>query len=92
MAQSNIPGKLSVAAMRLQQGIAFKRTIIPPMLTCGVLLPAFGVWILLSDEDMPLSGQKGFAGVLLGMGLVVLVAAVFTMLQVRNMMQQQNRR
>ena len=92
MAQSNIPGKLSGAAMRLQQGIAFKRTIIPPMLTCGVLLPGFGVWILLSGEDMPLSGQKGFAGVLIGTGAVVLAAAIFTMLQVRHMMQQQKKR
>ena len=89
MAQSNIPGKLSGAAMRLQQGIAFKRTIIPPMLTCGVLMLAFGLWILLSGEDMPLSGQKGLEGVLLGTGGVVLGAGVFTMLQVRNMMRQQ---
>ena len=89
MAQNNIPGKLSGAAMRLQQGIAFKRTIIPPMLTCGVLMPAFGLWILLSGDDMPLSGQKGFAGVLLAMGVVVLGAGVFTMLQVRDMMRQQ---
>ena len=88
MAQSNIPGKLGGVALRLQQGIAFKRTIIPPMLTCGVLMLAFGIWILLSGEDMPLSGQTGLAGVLLAMGVVVLAAGGFTMLQVRNMLRQ----
>ena len=92
MAQSNIPGKISGVAMRLQQGIAFKRTIIPPMLTCGVLMLAFGLWILLSGEDMPLSGENGLAGVLLGTGGVVLAAGVFTMLQVRNMLRQQIQR
>ena len=92
MAQSNIPGKLSGAAMRLQQGIAFKRTIIPPMLTCGVLLPGFGLWILTSGDDSPLAGQTSFAGMLLGVGLIVLAAGVFTMLQVRNMLRRQNPR
>jgi hypothetical protein len=91
MAQSNLPGKLSGAALRLQQGIQFKRTIIPPMLTCGVLLAAFGIWILCGGQDMPLSGQTGLAAALLGLGLLVLAAGVFTMLQVRNMRKRRER-
>lgn len=92
MAQSNIPGKLSGAALRMQQNINFKRTIIPPMLTCGCLLPVFGLWILVGGEEMPLSGQNLFALTLLVMGLIVLAGGIFTMMQVRHMLIEQNRR
>lgn len=76
--------KLSGAAlMKMQQNVNFKRTIIPPMLTVGVLLPIFGLVVLLSGEDFPLYGHTFLAVTLLVMGLMVLAAAVVTMLQVR---------
>jgi hypothetical protein len=81
---TNPKARLSGAALlRAQQSVKFKQTIIPPMLTLGLLLPGFGLWILLGDEDMPLAGATGIAVTLIIFGLLVLTAAVLTMLQVR---------
>jgi len=81
--------KLSGAALlKMQQGVRFKQTIIPPMLTVGVLLPIFGLWIVLGGEEMPLSGQTFLAVALIVLGLMVLGAAVLTMLQVRFLLSQ----
>jgi hypothetical protein len=91
MAAKPHPKLTGAALMRMQQSIEFKRTIIPPMLTIGVLLPVFGLWILLGDEDMPLYGETAMAVLLLILGLMVLGAAVVPMLQVRYLLQRHQR-
>ena len=64
--------------------VGFKQTLIPILLSQGVLLPLIATYLLVLGEESPLAGHAWIPLSLLGIGLVLLLFAVITMLQVRN--------
>jgi hypothetical protein len=66
--------------------LAFKQTMIPILLTMGVLLSGIAVWVFSLGEESPVAGATWIPAAVLGIGAVMLVFAVVTMLQVRGQM------
>jgi hypothetical protein len=64
--------------------VHFKQTIIPIMLTLGVLLPALGGYCLWMGDESPLPEGKSVPVTIVGLGVVMLAFAVLTMLQVKH--------
>jgi hypothetical protein len=65
------------------QKVSFKQTMIPPLLTMGVLLPGLAVWHYALGEESPIAGSKLVPYTLIIAGVIMLIFAVITMLQVR---------
>ena len=68
--------------------VEFKQTIIPVLLTQGVLLPAMAAYLFALGEESPLVGHAWIPLTLLGIGLLMLLFAGLTMLQVRHQLAQ----
>lgn len=68
--------------------VGFKQTLIPILLSQGVLLPLIATYLLALGEESPLAGDAWIPLSLLVIGLVMLLFAVITMLQVRNQLAQ----
>jgi hypothetical protein len=66
------------------QTVEFRRTIIPILLTCGVLMIAFGLLKPLLGQDSPLADLPGWLPIVLfAAGALLLGLAVLNMLSVR---------
>jgi len=64
-----------------------RRTLIPILLTCGVLMPAVGALKWVRGPESPFSAWPVWAPIALGAcGVVLLLLAVANMMQVRQMM------
>ena len=78
-------GRGSYRRSALYQTIEFRRTIIPILLTCGVLTIAFGMLKYALGEDSPLSELPSWLPVVLFItGALLLALAVTNMLSVRH--------
>jgi hypothetical protein len=75
------------------QTLEFKRTIIPILLTLGVVCPALALVGLLAPPTSPLSVLRSgwFAGPFVLIGVLNLALAVVTMLQVKHELEQRQR-
>jgi hypothetical protein len=74
-----------VAERRLRN----RRTLIPILLTCGVLMPAVGALKWLRGAESPFSAWPVWAPLaLIGFGIVLLSLSIANMMQVRQLMQQ----
>jgi hypothetical protein len=75
------------------QTLAFKRTIIPILLTLGVLCPVLGLLGFLVPSTSPLSVLRGgwFSVPFVLIGLMNLAFAIVTMLQVKHELERQQR-
>jgi hypothetical protein len=69
--------------------VAFKQTLIPVLLTQGVLLPGIGAYLLSLGEESPLVGHAWIPLSLLVIGAVLLLFAALTMLQVKAQLAQE---
>ena len=70
-----------------------RRTLIPILLTCGVLMPAVGALKWVRGPESPFSAWPVWAPIALGAcGIVLLLLAVANMMQVRQMMRGAKRR
>ena len=66
-----------------------RRTLIPILLTCGVLMPAVGSLKWLRGPESPFATWPTWAPlVLVGCGVLLLLLAVANMVQVREMMRR----
>ena len=66
-----------------------RRTLIPILLTCGVVMPAIGALKWLRGAESPFSVWPIWAPLaLIGFGIVLLSLAIVNMMQVRQLMQQ----
>jgi hypothetical protein len=75
-----------------ERRIRNRRTLIPILLTCGVLMPAVGALKWLRGPESPFSVWPIWAPLaLIGFGIVLLLLAVANMMQVRRMMQSSRR-
>jgi hypothetical protein len=73
----------------LYRTLAFRRTIIPILLTLGVSLPALAGWWCLLDRDAPLKQTGAVVPItLLVVGVVLLLLAILNMLYVRHELQR----
>jgi hypothetical protein len=78
-------GRGSHRRSALYQTIEFRRTIIPVLLTCGVLTIAFGMLKYALGEDSPLSELPGWLPIVLFItGALLLTLAVTNMLSVHH--------
>lgn len=57
--------------------------MIPSLLVLGILLPALAGWHFALGEESPVAGNNWVVYVALGIGVVMLLFGVLTMLQVR---------
>ena len=74
----------------MTQSASFKQTLIPILLTCGVMLPLFGALHFVMDEDSVFGAlPPWFCIMLLIIGLVLLGFAVLNMIVVKNQLAQQ---
>ena len=81
--------KQSTRDLVLERRIHNRRTLIPILLTCGVLMPAVGSLKWLRGADSPFAAWPTWAPVVLSLcGLLLLVLAVANMTQVRQMMRR----
>ena len=81
--------KRSTRDLVLERRIHNRRTLIPILLTCGVLMPAVGSLKWLRGADSPFATWPTWAPVVLSLcGLVLLVLAFANMTQVRHMMRR----
>jgi hypothetical protein len=62
----------------------FKQTLIPILLTMGVLLSGIAAWTFSMGEESPLATDLWIPGVVLGIGVLMLLFAALTMLQVKS--------
>jgi hypothetical protein len=68
----------------LSRTLGFKQTLIPILLTLGVLLAGSASWSFAIGEESPISGELLTESSLLIVGLLLLAFGVFTMFQVRS--------
>ena len=68
----------------LSRTVAFKQTLIPVLLTMGVLLSAIATWSFMLGEESPLASSAWITISLFVIGVVMLLFAVLTMFQVRH--------
>ena len=72
------------APNRMAAGVAFKQTLIPILLTTGVLLIVFGSLKFILGAESAYAALPGWTlGVMFGFGSLMLAFGAFTMLQVR---------
>ncbi|HEX3356717.1 MAG TPA: hypothetical protein VHS31_07005 [Tepidisphaeraceae bacterium] len=73
--------------------LSFRQTIIPILLTLGVAFPACAIWWLMQDEDSPLkSVGLGIPITMAFVGLVLLALGIFSMIQVKTQLAQDDKR
>jgi hypothetical protein len=72
----------------LSRTVGFKQTLIPILLTLGVLLPGIAVWSFALGEESVIAGIPWVAFMLMGIGLVMLALAALTMVQVKHQLDQ----
>ncbi len=68
----------------LSRTVGFKQTLIPILLTMGVMLAGIAAWSFALGEESPVAAEGWITVAVLGIGAVMLVLAVITMLQVRS--------
>jgi hypothetical protein len=68
----------------LSRTLGFKQTLIPILLTMGVLMIGIGAWSFYLGEESPVAGDLVIQLSLLGIGVVMLGFCVLTMFQVRS--------
>ena len=79
--------KHSTRDLLAERRIHHRRTLIPILLTCGVLMPAVGSLKWARGPDSPFSSWPIWAPVVLSLcGVVMLALAVVNMMQVRRLM------
>ena len=66
------------------RSVGFKQTLIPILLTMGVMMSGIAVWSFALGEESPVAAAPGITIGIASMGVVMLVFAVVTMLQVRH--------
>jgi hypothetical protein len=64
--------------------VGFKQTLIPILLTQGVLLPGIGAYLFSLGDESPLVGHIWIPLSLLVIGFILLLFAALTMLQVKD--------
>lgn len=80
-------GELSKRGSALVARTAFKRTLIPPTLTLGMLLVATGVFALCLSQDFVLGNLPRWVDVsAIAVGLLLLAAAAVNIFQVRSLL------
>ena len=62
----------------------FKQSLIPILLTLGILLPALAFWSFALGEESPISAAPGIAIALIATGVIMLIFALITMFQVKH--------
>jgi hypothetical protein len=75
----------------LSRTVGFKQTLIPILLTLGVLLPAIAGWSFSMGEESPVAGANWIPFSLIGIGAAMLLFAGLTMFQVRSQLAHQAR-
>src|SRR5688572_5109177 len=84
--------KKPVATEALDRAIRTRRTLIPVLLTLGVMLPIVGSLKWLSAPESPFSAwPRQAVWLLIVVGKLLLITAVVNMLQVKVMMEQRRR-
>jgi hypothetical protein len=68
----------------LSRTIGFKQTLIPILLTMGVLMIGIAAWSFMLGEESPVAGDVVIQLSLLAIGVVMLGFGVLTMFQVRS--------
>jgi hypothetical protein len=68
--------------------VGFKQTLIPILLTLGLLLPGLAFWSFALGEESPISATPGIAIALIATGVIMLIFALITMLQVKHQLDQ----
>ncbi len=87
-----LPGKPGVPAAEKRpapmanRSIYLRQTIIPPLLTLGVLMPLAGITSLIMGVESPLGDQLLLPIVLILLGLLIVGAAALNMLHVRHLL------
>lgn len=71
--------------------LRFRRTLIPVLFTCGVLLPAIAIWSVVDGNAVLSQANPTLALVLSGTGLLLLAAWVLNVLHVRHELRSQMR-
>jgi hypothetical protein len=70
----------------------FRRTMIPILLTCGVMLPAIGLWSMF-DQNAPLAAiGKGVEMMLIAIGVVLLALGFINALHVKHVLESAGKR
>jgi hypothetical protein len=69
----------------------FRRTLIPVLMTCGLLLPAVAVWSLLDENAVLADANPTLAVVLSVTGVILLVAWALNVLHVRHELRRAGR-
>jgi hypothetical protein len=72
--------------VHLSRTVEFKQTIIPTLLTLGVLLPALAGWSFALGEESPVVDSPWIPLAVLGIGVLMLIFSVITMFQVKHQM------
>lgn len=93
-----LPGKPGVpaapksAATEVHRRLFLRQTVIPPLLTLGVLMPVAGVASLLMRDESPLSEHPLIPILLILLGLLSLGAATINMLEARQLLSVSGKR
>ena len=74
-----------------QKQLDFKRTMIPILLTCGVLLIVGGASAWFEASRVSIAQERWLPAVMIVAGAVLLAVAVMNMLQVRDLLRRQER-
>ena len=74
------------------RGVFFRRTMIPMLLTCGLMLPALAALWFATEDDHVVRGTGIWLPVtFIVLGAIFLLLAVVNMAQVKHMMGSRNR-
>jgi hypothetical protein len=68
----------------ISRTVGFKQTLIPILLTLGVMMAGIAAWSFVLGEESPVAAAAWIPMAVLGIGALMLVLAVITMLQVRS--------
>ena len=93
-----LPGKPGVPLARRpsaplpNRSIFLRRTVIPPLLTLGLLMPAAGIASLVMGDESPLDQHPLVATLLIPLGLFILGVAALNMLHVKHLLSASSKR
>jgi len=74
------------AQARLFANLSFRRTIIPILLTCGLMLPTIGLWSMF-DPDAPLAAVgRGVEVLLIVVGAILFILGILNAFHVRHIL------
>jgi hypothetical protein len=68
----------------ISRTVGFKQTLIPILLTMGVLMAGIAAWSFALGDESPVAAAAWIPMAVLGIAAVMLILAVITMLQVRS--------